>query len=236
MIKKLIPFSNPPNTLSIEVVPSLTQHHATTTLLITYRITGELNEIQLLNQPITHKNRSHELWKNTCFEWFLKTNNSSKYWEFNASPTGQWNFYELESYRSHLKECSLIPAPTLQSEFIQEKDKKHSTFSFSIKCTLDSLIQDIRSGLKNSSDESLRKPQIKRPSLKSQEGVDDSNDISIISETASNNFNVTTAYLAISSVIKWKSNEISYFSLQHPIEKPDFHANEGFVLPLIWTN
>lgn len=43
-----------------------------------------------------------ELWKNNCFEFFVKTLNSPEYFEFNANSKGNWNFYKLQSYRSSL--------------------------------------------------------------------------------------------------------------------------------------
>ncbi|MBP0018171.1 MAG: DOMON-like domain-containing protein [Cyanobacteria bacterium SBLK] len=55
--------------------------------------------------PISDKfSRKHELWQETCFEFFLKFPNNSQYWEFNLSPSGDWNTYCFEDYREGMKE------------------------------------------------------------------------------------------------------------------------------------
>lgn len=43
--------------------------------------------------------RRNELWKTTCFEAFFKDPHSSKYWELNMSPKGDWNIYAFTDYR-----------------------------------------------------------------------------------------------------------------------------------------
>lgn len=44
--------------------------------------------------------RAYELWKHTCFELFLKEPKSQDYIELNFSPSGQWDCYIFDSYRS----------------------------------------------------------------------------------------------------------------------------------------
>lgn len=52
--------------------------------------------------------RSHELWKTTCFEAFWGVPGESAYWELNLSPSRQlWNLYRFESYR--------VPQPPTES-------------------------------------------------------------------------------------------------------------------------
>ncbi len=48
--------------------------------------------------------RKDALWEETCFEFFLAGKNSSRYWEFNLSPSGHWNVYRFESYRNDMRE------------------------------------------------------------------------------------------------------------------------------------
>lgn len=193
MQQKLTPFQLAPYPLVFEVEISFQQKNSDPShLAITYHLTGEsLNEINLLSDPLSPPNRSHDLWKNTCFEWFLKTNSaSSKYWEFNASPTGSWNFYELESYRAPLKESGLLMNSTFHSKLTPANSSGDSTYSFTFQGELNPILFDFR-----------------KDSIAIQ--------------------------MAITSVIKWKSDQVSYYSLQHPKEKPDFHAPEGFVLSLL---
>ncbi len=48
--------------------------------------------------------RRNELWKETCFEFFLSVGDSPRYWEFNLSPAGHWNVYRFEDYRQGMRE------------------------------------------------------------------------------------------------------------------------------------
>ena len=43
--------------------------------------------------------RRDELWKTTCFEFFIAIKHKPQYWEFNMSPSGDWNVYVMEGYR-----------------------------------------------------------------------------------------------------------------------------------------
>jgi len=40
------------------------------------------------------------LWQHTCFEAFAGLLGSDSYWEYNLSPSGDWNVYRFSGYRS----------------------------------------------------------------------------------------------------------------------------------------
>jgi hypothetical protein len=67
-------------------------------LHIQYRLTGETWKIRL---PDTSKTpgRKVDLWSNTCFEFFLALPDDPQYWEFNLSPSGDWNAFRMDAYR-----------------------------------------------------------------------------------------------------------------------------------------
>ncbi|HAG92296.1 MAG TPA: hypothetical protein DCL41_10505 [Bdellovibrionales bacterium] len=44
------------------------------------------------------RERKDELWKSNCFELFFSFGQAS-YFEMNLSPSGDWQFYEFETYR-----------------------------------------------------------------------------------------------------------------------------------------
>jgi hypothetical protein len=48
--------------------------------------------------------RVDRLWEETCFELFLGTADSGRYWEFNLSPAGHWNVYRFTRYREGMRE------------------------------------------------------------------------------------------------------------------------------------
>ena len=72
-------------------------------LSVNYRLHGPLAEVVLPPSPEPPV-RKTALWEETCFEFFLGTNNSDRYWEFNLSPAGHWNVYRFTTYRQGMRE------------------------------------------------------------------------------------------------------------------------------------
>jgi hypothetical protein len=67
-------------------------------LTLRYLLAGDLES--LLLPPISPTaGRRDELWKGTCFEFFLAIKDQPDYWEFNMSPSGDWNIYRMDAYR-----------------------------------------------------------------------------------------------------------------------------------------
>ena len=54
--------------------------------------------------------RQYDLWEHTCFECFLRLQDSTKYWEFNLSPAKHWNVFRLSDYRQGLVEEMIFNA------------------------------------------------------------------------------------------------------------------------------
>ncbi len=182
MRRTLFPFSPTPHPLKFEIVFQLSAKQLT----IVYYLIGATNHILLLDQATAGSNRTDELWKSTCFEWFLKSSKSKKYWEFNSAPTGLWNFYELDDYRTNLKVSALIDAPKIT---VLHPPSGGNAYQFKVEINLKNLFAKENELIKN-------------------------------------------GYFAVTSVIQWRSGEVSYFSLQHPSNKPDFHSNAGFTISL----
>ncbi len=67
-------------------------------LSIRYVVTGETGVI-VLPKPAELPTRKHDLWRNTCFEFFVALQDQPHYWEFNMSPSGNWNVYAMDAYR-----------------------------------------------------------------------------------------------------------------------------------------
>ncbi len=74
-------------------------------------VTGDIQRIIL---PSTGSgSRTHELWKHTCIEFFLKRPASPTYTEFNLSPSGNWNSYSFKSWREGRTEPEVEFSPTI---------------------------------------------------------------------------------------------------------------------------
>ncbi|MFZ1983049.1 MAG: DOMON-like domain-containing protein [Desulfatitalea sp.] len=88
------------------------------TLTLDYRLQGPLNRLRIApkaQMPL----RSPDLWKETCFECFLRTA-PEVYWEVNLSPAGHWNVYRFDAYRQGMREEQAFAA--LPVEVSTKKD------------------------------------------------------------------------------------------------------------------
>jgi hypothetical protein len=96
----LQPFTSNHLPPEIEISGNIARH--CNTLTIQYQILGQLAELAIpavANSPT----RKDELWQQTCLEFFLGIENSFQYWEFNLSPSGDWNIYSFEDYRQGMQ-------------------------------------------------------------------------------------------------------------------------------------
>ena len=67
-------------------------------LTMHYSLSGNTRDL-LLPPASRMPSRKDELWKGTCFEFFLAIKDQPDYWEFNMSPSGDWNVYRMDAYR-----------------------------------------------------------------------------------------------------------------------------------------
>ncbi|MCP9803405.1 DOMON-like domain-containing protein [Cyanobium sp. T1G-Tous] len=98
-------------------------------LQIRYQLEGELSQLRIPNcssQPL----RQDLLWQTTCMEFFLAAADQTDYWEYNLSPSGDWNVYHLDSYRKGLAE---EPAYKQLPFNVMRDDKQ---LSLSLTCAL----------------------------------------------------------------------------------------------------
>ena len=91
----LIPFSAP-NIPNISITGEISLQRNIVNLH--YSLTGNVEDI-FLPTPSKNPSRRDELWKRTCFEFFLAIKAQPQYWEFNMSPSGDWNVYHMGAYR-----------------------------------------------------------------------------------------------------------------------------------------
>jgi hypothetical protein len=67
-------------------------------LTIHYSLMGNAELIRF-PEISSHPTRKDDLWRATCYEFFLAIPDGSQYWEFNMSPSGDWNIYHMDAYR-----------------------------------------------------------------------------------------------------------------------------------------
>ncbi len=101
-------------------------------LFIHYEVTGDTEQI-LLPLLSSNPSRKDDLWKATCFEFFLAIPKQPQYWEFNMSPSGDWNVYIMDEYRRvGFREESKIT----QLPFEFKKDQNRLSLNLSVDLSL----------------------------------------------------------------------------------------------------
>jgi hypothetical protein len=66
-------------------------------LTVTYKLKGVVEQLRI--PPDGSTRRADGLWQRTCFELFIGAKNDAEYYEFDFSPSGEWQAYEFRSYR-----------------------------------------------------------------------------------------------------------------------------------------
>jgi hypothetical protein len=78
-------------------------------LTLRYRVTGNMRDLRL---PLpTNASRADELWRQTCFELFLRPTEQEHYYEFNFAPSLQWAAYRFDRYRHGITALRDLPRP-----------------------------------------------------------------------------------------------------------------------------
>lgn len=80
-------------------------------LHLAYQVEGDIAQLQLPHQKPPA--RTDGLWRDTCFEAFLRAPGSAAYDEFNFSPSGEWAAYRFDRYRSGMLELELGSPPVV---------------------------------------------------------------------------------------------------------------------------
>jgi len=83
-------------------------------LSLRYHLAGDLT-LLALPEPVSSPARRDELWRTTCFEFFLAREGDDSYWEGNVSPAGHWNCYRFSGYRRDMRE-EIITPPVISQE------------------------------------------------------------------------------------------------------------------------
>lgn len=118
------------------------------TLDIKFILSGNINDI-LIDPPVENSQRTDKLWEKTCFEIFIKSDESSSYWEYNLSPSSNWAIYGFSAYRQgKFDELSIDTIPIRASKehkqlsLASQIPLPKSLFEQNLKIGLSSVVQD----------------------------------------------------------------------------------------------
>lgn len=81
---------------AIEITGTATRQESH--LSIHYVVSGDIGAI-IFPTATNSPTRQDDLWKATCFEFFIAIKDQPHYWEFNMSPSSNWNVYAMDAYR-----------------------------------------------------------------------------------------------------------------------------------------
>lgn len=175
-IFSLRPFHEAESQPNVKITGSIGR--SSNTLSISYTISDPFLKL-VVPESAEMPARKDNLWEKTCLEFFLAAKNTTSYWEFNLSPSGDWNVYRFTSYRQGMRE-----EPAFMSLPFRVKCKPYA-LRLSLELALDKIIL---------ADQALE--------------------------------------VAVSAVIKSIDGTITYWALDHPGPRPDFHRRESFIIKL----
>lgn len=101
-------------------------------LTLHYLVTGKIGDLRL--PPVVAPARANELWRQTCFEAFVRAPGDGGYSEFNFSPSTQWAAYRFNGYRDCMTVADEVPAPRID---VISRDSR-----FELRVALDGLPGD----------------------------------------------------------------------------------------------
>ncbi|NLT22677.1 MAG: DOMON-like domain-containing protein [Syntrophorhabdus sp.] len=109
------------------------------TLSVHYEIIGGSLSIDIPGRT-REPSRKKGLWENTCLELFVAVKDRDRYWEFNLSPSGDWNVFRFEHYRNErhvdtLREESLVVSLPFTTE------RRSGSFLLDMEFDLDTLVR-----------------------------------------------------------------------------------------------
>jgi hypothetical protein len=103
------------------------------TIFVHFQMEGRVGEVRL--PPFSRiPVRMDRLWEETCFEFFIGTKGSRRYWEFNLSPSGDWNVYRFSDYRESMHEETAVTRLPIRDQ------RGADVFLLSAECELEKIL------------------------------------------------------------------------------------------------
>ncbi|HZG47616.1 MAG TPA: DOMON-like domain-containing protein [Allosphingosinicella sp.] len=110
-MKRLLPNGSSP---APNLMLAATAEREGTELLLRFELSGIVSGLVLPPRPAKPMRRD-ELWRETCFEAFVRPSGSEAYHEINIAPSGDWALYHFTDRRSGMTSPD-VPAPAVEVE------------------------------------------------------------------------------------------------------------------------
>jgi hypothetical protein len=175
-------------------------------------IVGEPPEALCLPAAVTPA-RVDGLWQRTCFELFLRRPDESGYCEFNFSPSGEWAAYRFDDYRAGMSQLPVKPpriASTDPAQFMAGMTAHLLALGIDAVTAKTMAEMDVGDAGGTPTAQYALNASLDDPA-----------------------FGGPGKWLAaITAVIEEADGTKSYWALNHPPGKPDFHHPDCFALEL----
>ncbi len=96
-------------------------------LKVVFELSAPLKDLFLPVFDPSKAQRKDSLWEHTCFEIFLGQADRSDYWEFNMSPSGDWNVYAFSAYREGMRQEESIHKLLLDLQVLSDEKLRLKT-------------------------------------------------------------------------------------------------------------
>ncbi len=120
ILNPLHPFSTEPlrkgslRARSVFELKGTIKREAALSFSFTFQLSGDLSLISLPElQATSLRSQKDELWKSTCFEFFVGRPESEFYLEFNFAPSGDFAIYAFDRYREGMAKIEPAALPQL---------------------------------------------------------------------------------------------------------------------------
>lgn len=173
-------------------------------IAVRYVASGHIEALEAPFLVVPGAGRGDELWRHTCFEAFVRVGPGSLYHEFNLAPSGEWACHRFDDYRHGMEIEHHVGKPDIGTYMCLEPFAPGEAQGFS-QWRFDPL-------------DSLETPFFMMTAILDLSGTTLPID--------------QPWHLGLSAVIEERNGNISYWALNHPPGKPDFHHPDCFALEL----
>jgi len=106
--------------------------------VVNYKMEGKLSNLSL-RSSCGQLRFTHELWKGTVFELFLKSEDSKSYYEWNFCPSNRFAAYKFDSYR-HPEPPTINKSTKIEYQFFDVTDTE---LRFELRFSLPEELKDV---------------------------------------------------------------------------------------------
>lgn len=132
----LVPFAEnaPPTEITASIVS------VKNLLTVSFSLSGNLAMLAIPSFASTTAQRRDNIWTHTCFEIFISPQHREDYWEVNIAPSGDWNFYHFQEYRTGMRREEAFQSLPVHASWTQNTFHIATTIDLQKICTAPNIL------------------------------------------------------------------------------------------------